>query len=1062
MVDLTEQFNSLRMEDLSMRDRLKSNAKNWLKSITVGTLIFLPGLPVSILIYTPTPTLAQVQTSEQPRDKLLRLYQLGVDQLNKSQYQSSLQTFQEALVIAREIKESQGEGAILSNIGEVYRRLGQYSQALEFYNPALSIFKQLGDKANLAATLNNIGSVYDSLGQYTKSLEFYNQSLVIVKEIGDKASEGKTLNNIGLIYDNLGQYTQALEFYNQALAIHKQIGNKAGEGSTLSNIGGVYRSLGQYSQALEFFNQALSIFKQLGDKSGEGTTLNNIGAVYINQGQYSQALEFLTQALAIFKQISDKAKVGTTLNSIAAVYNNQGQYSKALLYYQQALAIRKELGDKAGEGITLNNIAAVYNNQGQYSKALDLYFQALVIFKQVGNKAELGTNLNNIASIYDSQGQYSKAFEFYQQALSVKKQIGDRAGEGTTINNMGTLFRNLGDYSKALDLYQQALAIKKQIGDRAVEGIILNNIGEIYLKQQKYPQALESFNQALVISQKIGDKAGEGQILINIGTTYQEMRDYSQAREFYQQALAISQKIGDKRGEAIALNNIGTINYDEKQYSQALKVYNQALDITQQIGDKAESARILSNIGNVYLKQENYTDAEKSLVIAIEILESLRPGLTDGQKISIFETQATTYRLLQEVLIAQNKINPALEIAERSRARAFVELLASKRSQTSNISSNNKNQGTTDSVSAKPPNIEKIQQIAQQQKATFVEYTINKSQLYIWVIKPTGKIVFKQVDIKALDISSLTDLVNNSRISIGARGRGFNLIPTNKPIQRQDLKKLHQLLIEPIASFLPTNPEERVIFIPHESLFLVPFPALQDKDGKYLIEKHTTLTSPAIQISGFTAQQQKPKGKDILIIGNPTMPFVGVPSVQLPSLKYALSEAKAIARLENTTFITGDEATKATFKQKLPSARIIHLATHGLLEDAKNKGIPTAIALAPSRADGDDGLLTPAEIMDLPINAELVVLSACDTGRGTITGDGVIGLSRSVIAAGASSVIVSLWSVPDASTSELMVQFYQRLQQNPDKAVALRQAMLSTLKKYPSPVYWAAFTLIGE
>jgi CHAT domain-containing protein len=236
--------------------------------------------------------------------------------------------------------------------------------------------------------------------------------------------------------------------------------------------------------------------------------------------------------------------------------------------------------------------------------------------------------------------------------------------------------------------------------------------------------------------------------------------------------------------------------------------------------------------------------------------------------------------------------------------------------------------------------------------------------------------------------------------------------------------------------------------------------ALQDKDGKYLIEKHTILTAPAIQVLDLTHQQrQRVTGKDVLVMGNPTMPKVGIPPVQLPPLKGAEKEAVTIAGFFKTKAITGKDATKAAFKQKLSSAKIIHLATHGLLDDA-DKSIPSALAFAPSPQD--DGLLKPEEIVDLKINAELVVLSACDTGRGKITGDGVIGLSRSLIIAGAPSVIVSLWSVPDSPTSELMTEFYQQWPRNVDKAAVLRSTMLNTMKKYPNPAYWAAFTLIGE
>jgi CHAT domain-containing protein len=178
----------------------------------------------------------------------------------------------------------------------------------------------------------------------------------------------------------------------------------------------------------------------------------------------------------------------------------------------------------------------------------------------------------------------------------------------------------------------------------------------------------------------------------------------------------------------------------------------------------------------------------------------------------------------------------------------------------------------------------------------------------------------------------------------------------------------------------------------------------------------------------------------------------------LSSLPDAEEEAKAIASLLNTKALIGNQATKLAIIQQMPKARIIHLATHGLMHN--EQGLKSAIALAPSGQD--NGLLTAEEILNLKLNAELVVLSACNTGRGKITGDGVIGLSRSLIRAGVPSVIVSLWSVPDSPTASLMTEFYRQLQHNPDKAQALRQAMLSTMKQHPDPRDWAAFTLIGE
>jgi CHAT domain-containing protein len=433
-----------------------------------------------------------------------------------------------------------------------------------------------------------------------------------------------------------------------------------------------------------------------------------------------------------------------------------------------------------------------------------------------------------------------------------------------------------------------------------------------------------------------------------------------------------------------------------------------------------------------------------------------------------------------------------LEIAERGRARAFVELLAQRLSPATVAQSTS---------NATPPTIKQIQKIAREHNATLIQYSIIPekfllqgklrgvaSELFIWVIQPTGHVAFRRVDLQFLrqqQNTTLNGLVaaircfNDSACQKKATTRGdlapLNLIPQNQQIVSQPrrqfkdryLQQLHQLLIEPIAALLPTDPNANVIFIPQEQLFLVPFAALQDKDGTFLLEKHTILSTPSIQVLELTHQQRQRIGiekGESLLVGNPTMPTVslypGMPPQQLSSLPDAEQEAKAIGSLLNTKALIGNLATKISIVQQMPQARIIHLATHGLMDN--KHGLNSAIALAPSGQD--NGLLTAEEILHLKLNASLVVLSACNTGRGQITGDGVIGLSRSFIGAGVSSVIVSLWSVPDSPTASLMTEFYRLLQQkpSPDKAQALRQAMLATMKQHPNPRDWAAFTLIGE
>jgi CHAT domain-containing protein len=578
------------------------------------------------------------------------------------------------------------------------------------------------------------------------------------------------------------------------------------------------------------------------------------------------------------------------------------------------------------------------------------------------------------------------------------------------------------------------------------------------------------------IPHKANLNALEGQALSGMGEATQHLGKYDQALELYRKALEIQKQINDKPEESRTLIKIGTAYVKQGNYAKALDYYHQSLKIAQETNDKAGEGTSLNNIGFVYNTLGKYVDAEKKLRDAVQAWEFLRRGLLDDQQISIFEKQIGSYQFLQQSLVAQNKTHAALEIAERGRARAFVDLLASRISSSSN-----------NPISSQPPNIEQIKQIARQRSSTIVQYSIihrelteqgkkesRPSHLYIWVIKPTGDITFKQVDLTSSLNISFVDMIRKSRNFIDTRGRGIAVIPHDvsaKNQQRNSLQQLYKILIQPIVSELPQNPDENIIFVPQGELFLLPFAALQDEEGKYLIEKHTIVTTPSIQVLQLTHQQKidnlkATTTKRPLVVGNPTMPRVapkiGETPQQLSSLPGAQEEALQISQTLNTQYLIGSSATETIVKRLMVSAGIIHLATHGLLDDFTEFGIPGAMALAPS--DQDDGLLTSNEIFEMRLNADLVVLSACDTGKGDIKGDGVIGLSRSFIVAGVPSVIVSLWAVDDNSTSALMTKFYQNLQQGQDKATALRNAMLTTMQqeKYQNPWHWAAFTLIGE
>jgi len=900
-------------------------------------------------------------------------------------------------------------------------------------------------------------------------------SQVLAQTTDARKAEADRLFQQGREQVQPSQFEAAFKSFQQALIIYREIKDRQGEGKALGNLGGVYISLGDYAKGIEYEQQWLAIAREIKDRQSEGKALGNLGVAYISLGNYAKAIEYLQQLLAIAREIKDRKIEGVTLGNLGVAYIYLGNYAKAIEYHQQSLAIAREIKDRQSEGKALGNLGLAYDSLGNYAKAIEYAQQWLAIAREIKDRQSEGGALGNLGNAYISLGNYAKAIEYHEQRLAIAREIKDREGEAKALGNLGIVYDYLGNYAKAIKYHEQCLAIAREIKDKRSEGGALGNLGNAYISLGNYAKAIEYHEQHLALAREIKDRQSEGGALGNLGTAYISLGNYAKAIEYLQQLLAIAREIKDRQSEGKALGNLGIAYRNLGNYPKAIEYQQQWLAIAREIRDPQSEASALNNLGYALFKSGKLSLAESTLIQGIKVSESLRGGLDDINKVSISDTQSRTYRTLQQVLIAENKTDTALEIAERGRARAFVELLNKR------VSANN-------SLADKQldPSIAQIKQTAKAQNATLVQYSIiyddfkvegkqqtHESELYIWVVKPTGEVTFRKADLKPLwqkENTTLDKFVITSRTSIGARGRGGIDLSYNPAVQAQNrFQQLHNLLIKPIADLLPTNPNQHVIFIPQGSLFLVPFPALQDTNGKYLIEKHTILTAPAIQVLDLTHKRRVETRnfaslQNALIVGNPTMPSVafvpGEKPQQLDSLPGAEIEAKAIASLFNTKAIIGNQATKTAIVQKMTKARIVHLATHGLLDDYKQLGVPGAIALAPS--GNDNGLLTAYEILDLKLNAELVVLSACDTGRGRITGDGVIGLSRSLITAGVPSIMVSLWKVPDEPTASLMSEFYKNIQNNPDKATALRQAMLTTMKKEPEPVNWAAFTLIGE
>lgn len=867
------------------------------------------------------------------------------------------------------------------------------------------------------------------------------------------------------------RYEEGLASMRSALEIYRDVSDREGEANTLGDIAVAYDSLSQYEEAANFQQQALAIRREIGDRRGEARSLVNLGVTYTSLRRYPEATDWLEQALTLSREMAYRSTEASALNNLGDISSAVDQHAQAIDYYQQSLKIATEANNLRGIGIVLSRLGRAHHRSGAYQLSINFHQQALVAAQ---HQADVYLETEQLLAIGDSYlglSDYRQALSFYEQSLANSQSINSLKGEASVLTSLCAVYFKLGNHAKSVELCEQAVNIARGLNDYSTEVKALGNLANAYNLVGETSTAIAYNQQALRIAQELKYRGLEGLILSNLGDIYRQSADYEKAADVLERALMIAAVEGSPYGEAIAAGNLGITYYVLGKTDLAVETHQRSLNLFRQIEDRQGEAIALSELGKAYIDAGEFDKAEAALTESVAVLDSLRAAdLDDQDRITLFETQTTVYQVLEMLLVAEDQLSDALEVTERRRSRSLAQLLTEGLSTT-------KFEAVVDSLS-----FSEMQSVAKQQQSTLVEYAIGLSSrggksLYIWVVQPSGELGFREVPLdQASEISELTELIDQSRERLGVRSRGASLtvVSTESTDITESLRSLHQLLIEPIAELLPKDPKQRVIFIPQDELTLVPFAALVDSSSRYLVESHTITTAPSIQT--LTLSQQRATANSeitersvLLAVGNPTMPSIWNAKTgstqQLAPLPGAEQESSAIAALFNTSALIGDDATETIVKQQMEQAQIVHLATHGLLEYGTPEAsgepdIPGAIAL--SSDDIEDGLLTAGEIFrDLDLAADLVVLSACDTGLGRHTGEGVVGLSRSLLVAGTPSVIVSLWAVPDGPTAELMTTFYEALQQNEDKAQALRTAMLTTLKTHPNPRDWAAFTLVG-
>ncbi|CAH3165303.1 unnamed protein product, partial [Pocillopora meandrina] len=875
-------------------------------------------------------------------------------------------------------------------------------------------------------------------GEANNAINSYTEGLQV--NCKDKRLNAKLYSNRATAHFRLANYVECLDDATVAVQLEptlikaikkeiaKEVGDKAGEGGSYCNLGNAYQGLGQFKTAIQYHQRHLEIAKEVGDKAGEGKSYCNLGNAYRGLGQFKTAIQYHQRDLEIAKEVGDKAGEGKSYCNLGNAYRGLGQFKTAIQYHQRHLEIAKEVGDKAGEGKSYCNLGNAYQGLGQFKTAIQYHQRHLEIAKEVGDKAGEGKSYCNLGNAYDSLGQFKTAIQYHQRHLEIAKEVGDKAGEGKSYCNLGNAYQGLGQFKTAIQYHQRHLEIAKEVGDKAGEGGSYCNLGNAYQGLGQFKTAIQYHQRHLEIAKEVGDKAGEGGSYCNLGNNYQGLgQELKTAIECYQRHLVISKEVGDRTGEACSLCSLGISFECQGNLTMAFDFYQSSVQL--------------------------YDDIRASL------------QLNDQLKISYRNQHQRAYKGLWRINLNQGQVVKALLAAEKGRAQALRDLMTTKYQP-----GDSSTHSSFDSLRWVP--------------LSTVFIGINGPCVYFWVFVCEDNIQLRQVHVTDFkfenELECFIQLLNKTALEeIRERDTAkIENLPPDSPTkekvandvirvgvrhsQSSALKKLHDIIVAPIADLIEGN---EITFVPEGQFCLVPFAALQDSNSSYLSDSLRIRVLPSLTtlqlIHDCPADFHMKTG--VCLVGDPCFKHIIYEGGLLEQLPGARKEVEMIGRILNVSPLTGEMATKHEVLKRISSVALVHIAAHGKKESGEVILAPNTTRENPQPQE-KDYLLTMKDVMEAGLRARLVVLSCCHTARGEVMAEGVVGMARALLGAGARSVVVTLWAIGDEGTLEFMSFFYDALANGKKASEALNQAMkcMREIEKFKEVIYWAPFVLIGD
>jgi len=890
-----------------------------------------------------------------------------------------------------------------------------------------------------------------------------------------------------------GDYPEALRIAQLELKMAERLGDKLALGVALSEVGNVYSRQNRATDALDNLQKSLLIFEELENKQEKARALHSIGFAYGLQRRYDLAAEFHSKSLALSEEIGDKNLIALCLNSLGLDQTALGHYQLGLELYQKARVLSEQLDDKATLNLSLNNVATHYISQGRYAEALECLLKSLKVMDEMGNAV-------------------------------------DRRSYSYKLQNIGLVYRHQGDLDQALSYSRRSLAILEEIGDRLGIANLQNNIGVIYKSQKQYDQALEWLQKSLNAYQLLKATPGIARTLNNIGDVYRLQGRYDEALAPLQKSLELREANRDRGGIALTLNNLGRLYQAQGKYAEMLAVGRRAASIAEEINGREELWDAQERIGRALSAMSQPAEAQQSFLASIATVEEMRREVAGGeqQQQSFMENKLSPWFGLIDLLVAQGKNSEALAFAERSKARVLLDALQRGRatlrqslSQSEREAEEQQRLGLVSlnsqlnaEVKREKSDITKVADLRTKIEQARLAYEDFETRLY--VAHPELKVqrgeapVINAAELDALVPDKSTALleyvvaddrtylftVTRSAVNSVAEVRVYTIAAKREDLAKQtetlrlqlagrDLgfrasaAKLYEVLLKPAAADLQTK--TNLVIAPDNILWDLPFQALISDANRYVIESASISYAPSFTVLREMTKRRsshQPASANLLALGNPRLGEETIRKVsftrrdeKLDPLPEAEQEVKTLGRLygaARSQIYIGADAREDLVKSEAGQAKILHFATHGVLNNASP--MYSHLVLAEGGVN-EDGLLEAWELMQLDLHADLAVLSACETARGRIgAGEGMIGLSWAMFIAGVPSLVVSQWKVESASTRDLMVSFHRGLiastatKARLTKTEALRQAALKVMRNPQTnhPFYWAGFVLIGD